>query len=161
MDLTILLIGIGAVAAFIVPIFFLQSANRRKDRNKQKNFIKLAQQNGIAISKIDLWNENAVGIDQNKKKLFVTNTLNEKTVNTTIDLSDYVSCKLVNDSRTVKTKHNKTTITERILLVLKPAISTNAEMSIVFFDKNENINLNNEFQLAESWEKLLNEILKQ
>ncbi len=159
MDITILLIGIASLAVFIVPIYFLQRANRREELNKQKSFKKLAEQNGVTVSKFDLWNENGIGIDQNKKKVFVTNTLNEKPVNSTIDLSDYVSCKLVNDSRTVKTKHNKTTVVERISLNLKSANSTQTDTAIVFFDKNVSPSLNNEFMLAESWEKLLNEII--
>ena len=159
MDLSILLIGIGSVAVFIVPIYFLQRGNTREEVNKQKSFKKLAEQNGVTVSKFDLWNENGIGLDQNKKKLFVTNTLNEKAVSSTIDLTDFALCKLVNDSRTVKTKHNKTTVVERITLNLKPANSTQTETAIVFYDKNGNTSLNNEFMLAESWEKLLNGIL--
>lgn len=159
MDLTILLIGIASVAVFIVPIYFLQRSNKREDINKQKKFVKLAEQNGVMVSKFDLWNENGIGLDESKKKLFVTNTLNEKSVSTTIDLVDYSMCKLVNDSRTVKTKHNKTTVVERITLNLKPANSNQLDTTIVFYDKNANPQLNNEFMLAEGWEKLLNETL--
>lgn len=160
MDLTILLIGIASVAVFIVPIYFLQRSNKREDINKQKKFVKLAEQNGVMVSKFDLWNENGIGLDESKKKLFVTNTLNEKSVSTTIDLVDYSMCKLVNDSRTVKTKHNKTTVVERITLNLKPANSNQLDTTIVFYDKNANPQLNNEFMLAEGWEKLLNETLR-
>jgi hypothetical protein len=159
MDLTILLIGIASLAVFIVPIYFLQRANKREEVNKQKKFKKFAEQNGVMVSKFDLWNENGIGLDQNKKKLFVSNKQNEKIVSSTIDLTDFALCKLVNDSRTVKTKHNKTTVVERITLNLKPANSTQTETAIVFYDKNGNTSLNNEFMLAESWEKLLNGIL--
>ncbi|WP_128396949.1 hypothetical protein [Botryobacter ruber] len=153
MDLVTITIGLTLLALCIVPFLYLQ---RRLQANKKKliqEFNSLAQQRQLNISQYDFWEPGyAIGIDTDKKKVLYTRKKDGKEQLLVLNLSDLKQCRVNNlyrDSESGRT----------IDLVELSLVFANAkipEKVFEFYNREVNLNFNDELLLAEKWKNIIN-----
>lgn len=160
MNISMLIIGIGALAFFIVPVILIHRAQKNKSKNFIINFKKKAAKQNINIDECEAWSLiYCIGIDTNSGKLFYLKKEDDGDNTEEINLKDVEKCRLANVNRTIKTHNGKSTFIERVSLAFTFKNSTQPEKNIEFFNTNDNISLTNEVPLAESWESKINKYL--
>lgn len=159
MDLATLLIGIGALAVMIVPIFLIQFSNKRKKTKKLNSLKDKAKSLGVAINRQESWNEQFIGIDTMNCKLVVFNNIEDISSSKYFDLKDFKSCSLNIERRGGKSKKEEGSIIERINLILQSTSLNNPDSKINFYDSAINMSIHNELELAEKWEKIICEVI--
>jgi hypothetical protein len=153
MDLGSAIFGLMALACFIVPVIYLQRRSSQERKKFLKEFIQAAEQQQLSISVHDFWNHGyAIGIDTNKHKLFYLVSkegINQKQI---IDLCEAEKCSLINMNRMV----NDSKVIDRLALKFSFRNSKLPEKALEFYNKEETMAVNEEFQLAEKWVAIIN-----
>ena len=152
MDLETIIIGLASLALCIVPIFYFQSKQKAKKEKLLQEFMKLAQQHQLMVTQYDFWDPSyAIGIDTAKKILLYTRKGAEKDDVMLIDLSDVQQCKVNNLYRD--------SVGGRTIDLIELAfICTNSKAlkNLEFYNREINLNLNNELLLTEKWKNIVN-----
>ena len=117
----------------------------------------MAAQHQLSVSHHDFWDPcYAIGVDQNRKQLLYTRKHEERYDQVVVDLTKVEKCIVSSISREVKGDKviDKVGLlfTYRLGLTLSPT-------HLEFYDKEESLNLNEEFVLAKKWEALVNSYL--
>jgi hypothetical protein len=159
MDLATLLIGIGALAVMIVPIFLIQFSNKRKKTKKLNSLKDKAKSLGVVINRQESWNEQLIGIDTMNCKLVVFNNIEDISSSNIFDLKDFKNCSLNIERRGGKSKKEQSSVIERINLILQPTNLSTPECKINFYDSTINMSIHNEMEVAEKWEKIICEVI--
>jgi G:T/U-mismatch repair DNA glycosylase len=99
-----------------------------------------------------------LGMDKNKRYiLFYKNVLNSDPIVKIVDLSTIFSCKVLKETKTIKTTRESMEYIERIDLSF---ISRDKkETRLELFSEERNTQLNGELQCAEKWEQVLTELI--
>ncbi|TXK45895.1 hypothetical protein FVR03_11350 [Pontibacter qinzhouensis] len=153
MDVTSIIIGLAAVALFIVPILYVQHTQKAKKQKLLQDFEALAGQQKLTISQHDFWDPYyTIGIDSTQNMLFYTlRKEGQEQQQVLIDLAAISAC-------TVRCTHreaNGEKIIERVDLVFTNPNSRPAEKTLEFYNREVNLNFNNELMLAEKWKSLV------
>lgn len=156
MDLASILIGTGLLAAFLVPVFLMQGANKRKAARKMADLTKKAQNSGINISKSEIWNDQFIGVDSGRRIVFIQKDINNDSTGMIIGLDDFVSCRLTTEVKGGKNNSQDGQRIQKISLVLKSGNSTSSDIRINFFDNDINMSVQNELEIAKRWEANIN-----
>jgi len=159
MDLATLLIGIGAVAIMVMPIFLIQFFNKRKEKNKLNGLKNKAQTLGVDITRQESWNEQFIGLDTVNCKLVIFNNIEDISSSKIHDLTSFKNCSLNIERRGGKSKKEHSSVIERINLILQPTNLNTPECKINFYDSAINMSIHNEMEVAEKWEKLICEVI--
>lgn len=151
MDLQTFLIGLGAVLLVIAPIYIAQRKHKG-EQNKTKLYLdSLGQAQGLKFSLYEFWGVGyAIGLDTSKKMLcYVDSVANEENP-TFINLAEVEKCAVINEHRTI----NDNRVIEQIKLdfTLK---NSRTHQSLLFYDREANLNFTNELVLAEKWKAAL------
>lgn len=154
-----MLIGIGALAVMIVPIFLIQFSNNRKKTKKLNSLKDKAKTLGVDINSQESWNEQFIGIDTMNGKLVVFNNIEDISSSRFIDLKDFKNCSLNIERRREKSKKEESSIIERINLILQPTNLNTSESKINFYDSSINMSIHNELELAEKWKKIISKVI--
>lgn len=153
MDLTSIIIGIFAMAFFIVPIVYIQSAQKKKRKAFLKNFLILAEQQQLSITQHELWNQYyALGLDANSNKLLYLKKRNDEEQKVLIDLAEVENCSVLNTKRTI----GDNIIIDRLALVFRFRNPKRSPQTIEFYDREVSLSLNEELKLSEKWKDLIN-----
>jgi len=160
MDLASLLIGTGLLVAFLVPVFLIQGANKREAARKIADLTKKAQNSGINISKSEIWNEQFIGVDSDRRIVFIQKDINNDSTGMIIGLDDFVSCRLTTEVKGGKSNSQDGQRIQKISLVLKSGNSTSSDIRINFFDNDINMSVQNELEIAKRWEANLNNAMR-
>lgn len=148
MNITILLIGLGSVAAFIAPFFLFHYATKDKSLKVRKDLKKVAQENGLNITECDIWDDKFIGIAPAKNMIFMFQDINNKSNFLTINLNNFKACKLQVDSR--NEKHIR--VVEGIYLLLKSKNMNESDKKINFYNSNTDMSIHDEMEIAKKWE---------
>lgn len=150
------MIAIGAILIAVVTIPFLYMANGAK---KQKQLLsnslqQLANANSCVLTKHNIYNSMAIGIDENKGLVFFYKKLNDKEESKIIDLSQTHKCIVVKKTKRI----NKSEIIDSISLLFHQ--NDGNDLQFEFYNDDESLQLNGELAAAESWKKEVDNNLK-
>ncbi|SIT77487.1 hypothetical protein [Pontibacter indicus] len=71
MDTSTIVMGILALALFVVPIYYIQQKQKSKLNKAKQPFLDAAQRHGLQLGKYDFWNEQyGIGLDETESRLF-------------------------------------------------------------------------------------------
>lgn len=153
MELGSVIFGLLTLACFVVPVIYLKRASKKEKNKFLKNFIQLAEQQQLSISRHDFWNHSfAIGIDINKNKLFYFKKCGDLDQEVLIDLYEVESCRLNNINRNV----NQNKVIDRLELVFTFRNPRLAQKTLVFYNKEETISLYEELAIIENWKTIIN-----
>lgn len=158
MELGSLIFGIAALACFIVPVIYLQMSKNNEKKKFLKDFARLASsQHQLTLSQSDFWNHAyAIGLDKQKNKLFFQKKGSGTGPGEVIDLNKVSACRLNNKTRDMK----DTRVIDVIQLSFSFRNTGQTEKHLRFFDKEEDMVVNQELALAEKWNAIINDHIK-
>jgi len=159
MNITTLIIGLVLALIFLVPVLFLVRASARAKKKYLTEIMDLAAKNGSNIAEHDHWNNSAIGMDKDHRKVFYINrtTNNERTL--IIDLSEVKQCQVVNKSKNAGKKANYTPIVERLGLVFNYINKDKPDTWLDFYNSDFDSTIpEKEFKLAEKWSGLVSNV---
>lgn len=157
MNITILLIGLFALALFVLPVFYLYWIQKNKAKQIHKHFMAEALKNGVTISESSTWGStHCVGVDTRLKKLFVMHSNNDNTEETElIDINEIEKCIVLPIySNAHGSKANKTV--ERIDLNIAFKNPKKSNKTLCFFNSREDHTPVEQQALAEKWARIIN-----
>lgn len=153
MDLSSIIIGLCAIAFFVVPIVYVQSAQKKKRKAFLKSFLSLAEQQQLNITQHEVWNQYyAIGLDASTNKLLYLKKRNGEEQKVLIDLAEVEECSVVNSKRTMQDN----IIIDRLALAFRFRNPKRAAQTIEFYDKEVSMALNEELRLSEKWKNIIN-----
>jgi hypothetical protein len=159
MNLEITIIGIILSAICIVPLVIMHY-NRTKKENKRLQYLNdIAIQHNCKISKHEFCGDFVIGIDESRNFVFFFKNKNEDIISQFVDLSDIKTCKVIKNTKTIKTENENVIIIERLELSFLPTNKNKLETRFEFYDNEINNQLSGELQLIDKWEEQINNLI--
>lgn len=109
-----------------------------------------AGRNSSLLTQVDISNFFAIGMDELRYQAFFLK--NDKVE--MVDLTKYKSCELHKITRQIEQGRSYTTITEKIQLDFQPYYKGESVLTWELFDAETELNLTDQFELAQKWSKL-------
>jgi len=155
MDTASTLMGLGLLAIFVMPVFYLIWQQNNKERNRLKSLKTLSAKNNINTDTFEISATLLLGLDSKSKKLLVVEPANNMQ-HMVLDLSDIKHSKVTTSASTVDKNGLK-----RISLDLSGKSQNRNHTEIIFFDEddNENNNASERLLIANKWNKIIAEKL--
>jgi hypothetical protein len=145
-DLTTIIIAVIGLSIFIIPVILDRLSEKKRSKGIETEFLALAKNQNVKISHYDVWrNSNAIGIDQNSKKVFFLKKQKESNQEILIDLAQVKKCRIV-----------KTDSKNHIGLTFTFSEAGKPETTLDFYSKNRDNNPDGEYKLAEKWLGIIN-----
>jgi hypothetical protein len=161
MDLGTIIITLLFIAIVTVPFVLTGYSRKRKKKNLFRRLTEMVENEGCAITRHEFCADFVIGLDGMANRLFFYKKVENLEIAKSVNLREYRSCKVFNSNRTVGEKREKYYIIDKLELTFFPAEKRAPEISIELYnDEYDSLTLSGELQLAEKWEKLLNERLK-
>ncbi|WP_299700534.1 hypothetical protein [uncultured Pontibacter sp.] len=152
MDFETIILGLLCLGAFLVPIFYIQRMQTGQTNKALKVFLAAAEQQGLHLSKHDLWNEQyGIGLDETKGKLYYWHNDAVDPQEVLIDLGTVRRSTVENMYREV----NGNRIIDSIGLRVSLHGAKAPELYLPFYTKEGSMMLSNELPLAEKWNAIL------
>lgn len=159
MDTTLTLVDALIVACMFVPIFVLIRIGNSTKRKLYKQFKTLAQKNGLNISEKEFWGNAYIGIDTAKQKLLFLRSEKDSFYDDLIDLKTIKECKVISLVRSIKIKHKKENILEKVDLQIYLTRNGTTMNSLNFYDHDRVFSENLEVMRAEKWKNIIQDQL--
>jgi len=159
MDLGSITVGTIIVAICIIP-FVMMAINKKKKEHKMLqalNHIATAQNH--TISDYEFCGDFVIGRDKELNTIFFYKESNGQALSSSVNLSTIKNCQAIKAHRTVKSDGERLTITERVVLAFTPTNVADQEVNFTLYDV-DNMQLNGELQLADTWSILINKRLQ-
>ncbi len=163
MNLENILLNTILVVLCIIPFILMGRFQQRRKNQLLKSLEALASEQNAHITQKEFCGNIVIGLDENKNLLFFfkqNNADNSQIAKQVIDLSKVSNCRIINTSKSVKTKEGNNTTIEKLELDFSYTADNEPNTILEFYDKEEKWQLSGEVQLIEKWEKLLKPRIK-
>lgn len=152
MDTSTIVLGILSVALFIIPLYYIQHKQKLKVSKAKQPFLDAATRQGLQLGQQDFWNEQfGIGLDEASNRLFYWHIDGQKPQESVIELDTVKQSILENLHHDV----NGNRIIDSIGLRLSLIGAKVPNLYLPFYDKEGNMMLNGELQLAEKWNAII------
>lgn len=154
MDLQTIIIGVLALAVFIVPVYLIQSKQKKQSVKVLDELLSFSEEQQLRLTRLDFWNEVfAIGIDETNRKLVYYNKQDFSPRQVIIDLADVKNCEVVKESREV----NGNLIIDQIVLRFSFDGPKKQEQRLEFYNREQNMMLSSELHFARKWVEIVND----
>ena len=152
---------IGAVAIMICILPFIMMSNSRKKREKLflQALSRIAAQNNCQIGYHEIFGNFAIGFDSSKNFVFFYKQTKDNKQEQSVDLEGIQNCKVINVSRTFKSKEESHQVIDRLELCFTPMLKNKSEIKLEFFNADLNLQLYDELKAIENWSKMIKDRL--
>jgi len=157
LDLGTAIIGGITIMIIVVPIYMMLRGRKKKEKMILRSLLEIAAQKNCTIDQHEIFGSNAIGIDENNKKVFFYRQTEDQITEQFVDLGAIGSCKVVKTHSTFRNKGVNEKVLERLELSFVPSVQSNGEIKFEFFNADDNIQLNGELQSAERWSQLIHD----
>jgi hypothetical protein len=159
MESGMLIMAVVLTALLITPFIFFRDGKRKsRTKNLLGNLTDLAKAENCNVSKHEVWNDAAIGINNETHKLFYVQGKGSDLTRTVVHLDDVKRSRVSVVSRTVERKSDSQKIIEKISLVLEHKSSVHPDTLLSIYDSEvDGMILSGELQLAEKWNAVINE----
>lgn len=159
-DLTSVIIGIFALATFIIPIAWYQVSEKMKTKKLSSEFLQTAKNKNIQITEFDVWGGSyGIGLDRPAKKLLYLGKEKEMPRTEVVDLSVVSHCRVASGTKSVKNAQGRTNFTDRIGLYISFETPQKAGLSLEFYNGENGKTLTGEMSAANKWSRTINSAL--
>jgi len=157
MDITVIIIGLSVLAAFIVPTILVANAGKNKKNKFLKLITELADSKSSKIEAYDQWKHSCIGLDSEKHKVFCVQKNSSNYHKMEINLPDVLKCKLVGVNMTGNSISDSHKAIDEIKLNFSYRDAGKPETSIEFFKIQTDFTIVDEdLKLAEKWLRIVN-----
>jgi len=145
------------VSAIFLPFIWLARIGKKPKRKLYKQFMDIAQKNGLHITEKEFWANAYIGIDCEKKELLFIRSEDGSLDKKLIDLSKVKECKVITSVENIRTKNTNQRILKKVdLQIYFTGKDTTMEL-LNFYDSNRIYSEDFEVKRAEEWKKTINE----
>ncbi|SHE47392.1 hypothetical protein SAMN05444274_101451 [Mariniphaga anaerophila] len=147
----------------IVSLPFVISGNKRKKQKKNLlgKLSELAKKENCTITQHEFCGDFVIGLDNQNNYLFFYKKVENKEVQQSANLTDFSSCRVLKAIKTMGEKKEQYHVINKLELCFYPLAKSQPDVLIEFYNTDyDRLTLTGEIQLAEKWEKLLNEKMK-
>ena len=161
MDLWTIIITLVFIAIVTVPFVITGYSKKRKKKNLFRRISEMAESEDCIITQHEICGDFVIGLDGMADHLYFFKKSENQEIAQNVNLLEFKSCRLINSSRTLGEKKSKYNVIYKLELCFYPNDKSKPDISIELYnDEFDSLTLSGELQLAEKWEKLLNERLK-
>lgn len=160
MNLGTAITGAIFIAIFMLPFIFMLNGRKKKEKQLAKSILAIANNQNCKISQQDISEEFAIGLDESVNHLFFFKKTTDKEIAQHVKLADIKSCKVIKTGNTTGNKDDQHKSIDKLDLHFSFLNQKNPEISLTFYDSEENFGLNGEIQLIEKWANIVNGRLK-
>lgn len=154
-----IIIGIVIVFVCMLPFILVYVSRKGKYKKILASLNKFAAEYSCEISEFDHTGSLMIGIDNNNKIVFFVRTIEDKEIKRVVKLNDMQSCRLINSSRSVNEGKDAYTVVDRLELRFVAKTKEIPDVNLVFFNTDEELQLNDELKLIEKWDAKLKPLL--
>tara|TARA_B100002049_G_scaffold22060_1_gene14819 strand:- start:1941 stop:2414 length:474 start_codon:yes stop_codon:yes gene_type:complete len=151
MDTVSTLIGLGLLAVFMLPIFYLIWQQNNKERNRLKNLKKIRAENNLTTDTVEISANLLLGLDSKANKLLIIEPANNMQ-HRVLDLTRIKNSKV--NSHPFQENHK---LIKSVSLDLTEDSKIQKPTEIIFYDEddNENNNASERLVAAQKWQRII------
>lgn len=160
-DIPSLIIGICALATFIVPIAWYHISEKMKEKKLETELTQFAKEQDVALNGHEIWGDAyAIGLDQEHKKLIYVKSDKGIDMKQAVDLSEIKNCRISNGTKSTKNSSGHIGATNYIKLVLHNRDQGKGATSLEIYDGENGRTLTYELSIANKWARKINSSVK-
>ena len=160
MNLGTVIVGAIFIAIFMLPFIFMLSGRKKKEKQLKQSILAIANNHNCKISQQEICDEFAIGLDETLNQLFFFKKTTEKEIAQHINLAEIKSCKVIKTEHSTGNKQDSVKLIDKLDLHFSFLDRKNPDISLVFYDSEENFGMDGEIQMIEKWSKIVNDRLK-
>ena len=154
MEISTVFMSLIVLALIIVPVYFLEHTKSKKGKTTLKSILSAANKNNDRITEYNCWNNYAIGIDINSKRLYYAKKIEKKEECIEIELSAIKNCKIQNSRKS----ENSKTEEECLVIDLLPKNLSLGNFAIEFYNSEfDGLTMHEELHLAQKWLKTISQ----
>ncbi|WP_146185876.1 hypothetical protein [Flavobacterium album] len=152
MDLSTTIIGVALLAICLVPLVLAHNKKKKKQQQLLKALTGLAESYSCKITQHDLWQNTAIGIDENAKCVFfVKNTDGANSL-------QKVHLAAINDA--YSNGDPDPVASEKLELLMVHAGGKEFDIALEFYNPEVSMQINDEWILLKKWQGILQEAIR-
>jgi hypothetical protein len=161
MDLGTIITTLVFIAIVTVPFLLTGYSKKRKRNNLFRRLTEMAEDENCIITQHEFCGNFVIGLDGMAGRLFFFKKVENLEIAKSVNLREFKSCRFINSNRTVNDKKSSYNVVDKLELCFYPNDKSKPDISVELYnDEYDSLTLTGELQLAEKWEKLLNERMK-
>ncbi|HEY9168661.1 MAG TPA: hypothetical protein VIN72_04175 [Lutibacter sp.] len=160
MNLGTTIIGAIFIAIFMLPFIFMLKGRKKKEKQLLQSILTIANNHNCKISMQEISEEFAIGLDETLNQLFFIRKTADKEIAQQVNLAEIKSCKVIKTDKTTGGKHDTYKSIDKLDLQFSFLNKKKPDISLSFYNSEENFGLGEEIQLIEKWANIVNERLK-
>lgn len=158
MNFGITIMGLIAIGICIIPSVIVFIKRKNKEKHLIQKLRELALQSNKILKTSEIWNNNAIGLDESESYIFAIRNTKEGTNHYAININEVAKCQMLKNSRNLK--HYNEDIVDRIALAFVNKNKGVEDVIIEFYNTDfDNFFLSGELQKMEKWNTLVNKII--
>ena len=156
MELGTIIITLIVIIACVIPFVLISGSIRKKNQAVLQKLVALAKNQQTGIGQFDVWFNTAIGSDNSLDYLFFIKKTGGLDLDQTVKLSEIKDCKVVDTSRSIKSKDGDIKVTDKLELVLSFKTPQKDDLVLVFYDGNtDSLTMTGELQIINKWNNLV------
>ncbi|MCK9451774.1 MAG: hypothetical protein M0Q90_08795 [Bacteroidales bacterium] len=156
-----LIIFLGIVAAFVLPIVIMQQKKKRKIKKKIEEVSLLAQQNGSALGQHEVEHKVLIGLSENGGHVFYYPFKHKDMEIQMVPLEGVKNCRVNVEGHAVSYGGESRQVTDKIELLFLPKEKLKQTHSLRLYNSDQDgLQLNGQNMLADKWAKIINQTLE-
>lgn len=159
MNTSTTIIGIVIIILCLVPFLLLSYNKKRRRATALKRLQSFAIQNGKKISESEIWDENVIGIADDKEYIFIIKKSNNEEIFRGVNLKDVHRCYVLVNGKQIKGIQNISS-PDKIELQFTKKDKEKSDEIFEIYHQTRDVMLNDELKIAEKWCNIANECLK-
>jgi hypothetical protein len=160
MDLGSAIVGIIFLLLCVLPFILMSRSRKKREKILMQSLSKIATDNNCNISQYELFANFGIGVDIEKPAVFFYRKTGESVSEHYVDLKEFLSCKVLNVSRSLTSKSGNQKVIDKLELAFTSADKNKPQIRLEFFDANVTPQLFGELQSIQKWAIQLSELLK-
>ncbi|NDV44105.1 hypothetical protein [Flagellimonas sediminis] len=156
MELGTSIMGLFAIALFVLPVVILNKSRKNKEKELLVGLNAMASSNNSHIEIVDYGMEFAIGLSKSKSLVFFYKKGKTQEVRTTIPLNQVQKCVPEYTKRKIRTKNGTESVIDKIELLFHFKDRGLESKRLEFFNSEEYSQINSEIELIEKWTSLIN-----
>ncbi|MDO9276772.1 MAG: hypothetical protein Q7T92_14665 [Lutibacter sp.] len=159
MNLGTIIVGAISLVLCALPFILMIRGRKRKEKQLMQSLVGIANNHNCKISSHELFVDFAIGLDEMANQLFFFRKTTENEMAQHINLAEVKFCKVINTSHTISNNDESNKIIDKLELQFSFLDKKIPDNLFVFYNADENTQLNGEILTIEKWAKIVNDNL--
>tara|TARA_R110002012_G_scaffold320744_2_gene545366 strand:+ start:45781 stop:46269 length:489 start_codon:yes stop_codon:yes gene_type:complete len=158
-ELTMIILSVALVGMVCLPLIISHFKQKSKGNLLKEKLKSIAQADHLKSSDFETWREAyCIGLDQSNNRLLFMNSFENDLHIQKIDLNHVRLCRPIRDFRELKEGKDRRQIINKVSLVLDQYDEHRRPFSIELYDEEKSDYMINEWYLAQTWSKKINDL---